>query len=160
MSGTCGFSWQDVEEALDFLPDGRGLNLAHEAVDRHANGPRRDHTALRWLGKDGAVHDYTYGDLQALSNRFANMLRNFDVGKGDRVFVLTGRIPELYIAALGTWKNGSVFCPLFSAFGPEPIFQRMSRGDAQRPDHDQSASIVRKIAATARRAAAAAAWSC
>ena len=50
---------------------------------------------------------------------------------GERVFVLAGRIPELYFAALGTLKNVSVFCPLFSAFGPEPIRQRLERGDAR-----------------------------
>jgi acetyl-CoA synthetase len=45
------------------------------------------------------------------------------------VFALAGRIPELYITALGALKNGSVFCPLFSAFGPEPIYQRLSIGE-------------------------------
>jgi acetyl-CoA synthetase len=50
------------------------------------------------------------------------------VGRNDRVFALAGRIPELYISALGTLKNGSVFSPLFSAFGPEPIQQRLSIG--------------------------------
>ena len=55
------------------------------------------------------------------TNRFANVLTRLGVGKGDPVAVLAGRIPELYIAALGTLKNGSVFTPLFSAFGPEPI---------------------------------------
>jgi acetyl-CoA synthetase len=44
---------------------------------------------------------------------------------------LAGRVPELYIAALGTLKNTSVFCPLFSAFGPEPVQQRLRRGDAK-----------------------------
>jgi acetyl-CoA synthetase len=58
-------------------------------------------------------------------------LRNLGLGKGDTVCVLAGRIPELYVAALGTFKNTSVFCPLFSAFGPEPVFQRMSRGEAK-----------------------------
>jgi acetyl-CoA synthetase len=113
------------------LPKGRGLNIAYEAVDRHANGPYRDHLAMRWLGKKGELFDFTYGTLQQLSNRFANVLQSLGVGKGDKVFVLCGRIPDLYIAALGTWKNGSIFCPLFSAFGPEPIFQRMSRGEAK-----------------------------
>ena len=50
--------------------------------------------------------------------------------KGERVFVL-GRIPALYIAALGTLKNRSVVYPLFSAFGPEPIYQRLSLGNAE-----------------------------
>jgi acetyl-CoA synthetase len=128
---TCAaFSWQAVRGNLDGLPGGRGLNIAHEAVDRHANGARRDHLALRWLGKDGSVRDFTYGDLQEHSNRFANVLVSLGVSKGDRVFALAGRIPALYIAALGTLKHGSVFCPLFAAFGPEPIYQRLSRGDA------------------------------
>ena len=128
---TCAtFSWEAVRGELDGLPEGRGLNIAHEAVDRHANGTRRDHLALRWLGKDGSVGDFTYGDLQAQSNRFANVLASLGVGKGDRVFALAGRIPALYIAALGTLKHTSVFCPLFAAFGPEPIYQRLSRGDA------------------------------
>ncbi|GAB4163308.1 MAG: acetate--CoA ligase [Candidatus Promineifilaceae bacterium] len=124
------FSWTAIQQELQ-SPAGIGLNIAHIAVDRHANSPRRSHVALRWLGKDGESQDFTYGDLQIQSNRFANVLRHFDVGPGERVFVLAGRIPPLYIAALGAWKNRSVFCPLFSAFGPEPILQRMQRGDAK-----------------------------
>jgi acetyl-CoA synthetase len=45
------------------------------------------------------------------------------------VFALADRIPELYVAALGTWKNGSVFSPLFSAFGPEPVRMRIALGE-------------------------------
>ena len=47
------------------------------------------------------------------------------------MFALAGRIPELYIAALGRLKNGSAFCPLFSAFGPEPIQQRLTIGEGK-----------------------------
>jgi acetyl-CoA synthetase len=86
---------------------------------------------LRWLSKDGEVRDFSYGDLQRLSNRFANVLRGLGVGKGERVFALAGRIPELYIAALGALKNGNAFCPLFSAFGPEPIQQRLTIGEGK-----------------------------
>ncbi len=125
------FSWDGARRELDGLPGGLGLNIAHEAVDRHAAGPRRDHRALRWLGKRGEVRDFTYAGLSALTNRFANVLSRLGVGRGERVFLLAGRIPELYISALGTLKNGSVFCPLFSAFGPEPIRQRISLGDGR-----------------------------
>jgi acetyl-CoA synthetase len=124
------FTWEKIRTELDGLPDAKGLNIAHEAVDRHAMGPLRDLTGLRWLGADGSVRDYTYGELKGQSSRFANALKNLGVGKGDTVCVLAGRIPELYIAALGTLKNTSLFCPLFSAFGPEPIYQRMSKGNA------------------------------
>jgi acetyl-CoA synthetase len=125
------FTWEAARRELDGLPGGRGLNIAHEAVDRHARGARAAHLALRWLGRHGEVRDLTYADLRGLSNRFANVLRGLQVGKGERVFVLSGRVPELYVAALGALKNGSVFCPLFSAFGPEPIQQRLAIGDAR-----------------------------
>ena len=120
------FSWSRARAQLDGLPEARGLNIAHEAVDRHAAGSRRDRVALRWLSRDGARRDFTYADLRDETSRFANVLKSLGVGKGDAVAVLAGRIPELYIAALGTLKNGSIFTPLFSAFGPEPIQSRIN----------------------------------
>ena len=126
---TCSeFTWDKAQRDISRLPDG-GLNIAYECVDRHALGARRNQLALRWLSKSGEARDITYGALRRLTNRFANVLRDLGIGKGDRVFALAGRIPELYTAALGTLKNGSVFCPLFSAFGPEPIQQRLAIGE-------------------------------
>jgi acetyl-CoA synthetase len=125
------FSWTKARLELDGLPDGKGLNIAHEAVDRHTAGPLSNHLAIRWLAKSGETRDYTFAELQHLSNRFGNILRQLGVTKGQRVYVLAGRIPALYIAALGTLKNRSVFCPLFSAFGPEPIRSRMAIGEAK-----------------------------
>jgi acetyl-CoA synthetase len=129
---TCsGFSWEKVERELDWLPDGKGLNIAHEAVDRHAVSEKAGHIAIRWLDRAGKIRDITYGELKEQSNRFANALKGLGIGKGDPVFVLSRRIPELYFATLGILKNVSIFCPLFTAFGPEPIFQRMSKGEAK-----------------------------
>jgi acetyl-CoA synthetase len=125
------FTWEEARRLLDGLPDGQGLNIAHEAVDRHAAGPQRGHLALRWLGRRGERRDFTYGDLAAASSRFANALRRLGVGAGERVFLLAGRIPELYVAALGALKNRSVVSPLFSAFGPEPIATRLEMGDGR-----------------------------
>ena len=125
------FSWDQARQELDGLPRSQGLNIAYEAVDRHAGGAHASHLAIRWLGKNGTVENYSYSRLNELTNRFANVLQQLGVGKGDRVFVLAGRIPALYIAALGTFKNRSVFSPLFSAFGPEPIRARLSIGQAK-----------------------------
>ncbi len=125
------FSWKSVRDNLDGLPDGRGLNIAHEAVDRHATGTLQDSVALRWLGKSDEHREITYSDLKDQTNRFANVLKILGIKKGERVFSLCGRIPELYFAALGTLKNTSVYCPLFSAFGPEPIAQRLQIGDGK-----------------------------
>ena len=125
------FTWAAARAELEGLPDQRGLNIAHEAVDRHAAGPRGSRAAIRWLGKRGEVRDYTYRDLRELTDRFANVLQDLGVQRGDRVFALAGRLPELYVAALGTLKYGGVFCPMFSAFGPEPIRARMTIGRAR-----------------------------
>ena len=124
------FSWEAESRELDGLPDG-GLNIAHEAVDRHIRGPLRDQPALRFLGQDGAVEDYTYGRLHDLTNRFANLLRRLGIGAGDPVVTLLGPGAEQHIAALGTLKNRSVFCPLYAAFGPEPTRIRLNLSKAK-----------------------------
>jgi acetyl-CoA synthetase len=100
-------------------------------VDRHATGPRRDEVAIRWLGRHGDVQDLTYARLSDTTSRFANVLQRLGAGPGDRVYALLGRIPELYATALGTLKHRAVFCPLFSAFGPEPIRARLAIGGAK-----------------------------
>ena len=124
------FSWAQARALLDGLPDG-GLNIAHEAIDRHVLAGRGGKLALRWIGRDNAVREFSYADLRAESSRFANVLARHGIAKGDRAFSLLGRCPELYLAAFGTLRNGSVFSPLFSAFGPEPIKARMSIGTAK-----------------------------
>ena len=123
------FTWDQVRSELGEFGD--CFNIARLAVDRHAGGLLRDRVALRWLGRDGTILDTTYAQLRDETNRFANVLQRLGAGKGDRVFALAGRIPALYTAALGTLKNTSVFCPLFSAFGPEPVRQRLQRGNAK-----------------------------
>jgi acetyl-CoA synthetase len=125
------FNWEKARALLDGLPGGRGLNIAHEAVDRNAQGPRAGRVALRWLGKTGERRDFTYRDLAGETSRFANALAGLGIGPGGRVFVLLGRVPELYIAVLGALKAKSVVSPLFSAFGPEPIATRLGIGEGQ-----------------------------
>jgi acetyl-CoA synthetase len=74
----------------------------------------------RYGGWDGTIREFTYGDLQEHSNRFANVLRRLGVTKGERVFALAGRIPALYIAALGTLSIPASFvlCSRPSALSP------------------------------------------
>lgn len=130
-SGYRSFSWENESKNISGLPDGKGLNIAFEAVERHAQGPSKGKVALRWIAKDKSCKDYSYESLNKLSSRMANVLTELGVEKGERVFCFTGRIPELYLTALGSLKCRAVFCPLFSVFGPEPVFQRLSRGDAK-----------------------------
>lgn len=66
--------------------------------------------------------------LDEAASRLATVLETLGVGRGDAVFSLSGRVPAFYAAVLGTLKGGAVFCPLFSAFGPEPIRARLEIG--------------------------------
>jgi acetyl-CoA synthetase len=86
--------------------------------------------ALRCLRESGATRELTYGELAEQSSRCASALRSLGVRRGDRVFIMTGRIPELYVAVLGGLKLGAVVCTL-AAFGPEPIAQRLRLGDGR-----------------------------
>ncbi|NKY59366.1 acetate--CoA ligase [Nocardia flavorosea] len=124
------FDWGTAAGELATLPGG-AVNIAHEAVDRHLDTPRAAAPALHWLRATGGRVTLTYADLAASSNRFAGVLDTLGVSRGTRVCTLLGRNPELYIAALGTWKAGCIVSPLFSAFGPEPVRQRMALADAE-----------------------------
>jgi acetyl-CoA synthetase len=121
--------WGEARKRLSGLPDG-GLNIAFEAVDRHV-AARGATTALRFRRKDGSVEELSYARLAAESSRFAGALRFLGIHAGDVVATVLGRCPELFIAALGTLKNRSIYCPLFSAFGPEPIRDRLRLGGAR-----------------------------
>jgi acetyl-CoA synthetase len=123
------FDWNGARSLLEGLPAGKGMNIAHEAVDRHARGAAGEHVAILWIGKSGERREITYRALCDETNRFANVLRSLGLGCGDRVFTLLGRVPELYVAVLGSLKANCVASPLFSAFGPEPIATRLELGE-------------------------------
>ncbi|MBL8286437.1 MAG: acetate--CoA ligase [Rubrivivax sp.] len=124
------FSWQAVRERLAGLPGG-GLNIGFEALDRPVREGRGAHVALHWLGAEGGEQRITYDELRRLANRFANAVARLGLQRGDRLFVLAPRRPELYAAILGALKAGVVVSPLFSAFGPEPIATRMNLGQGR-----------------------------
>ncbi len=119
--------WTAAREGLDGLPGG-GLNIAYEAVDRHVSGGRGHVVAFRFLAENGVDRELTYADLARETNRFAHVLVGLGVQPGDLVFTLCGRCPELYVAMLGALKARCGVAPLFSAFGPEPVRQRMRSG--------------------------------
>jgi acetyl-CoA synthetase len=128
--GRSAYSPAAARDALQGLPGG-GLNIGFEAVDRLAATALRDRIALRFVARNAPPLELSYGELVRQTNRFANVLQGLGVSKGDRLFVLAGRIPELYVAVLGALKNGTVVTPMFSAFGPEPIATRINIGSGQ-----------------------------
>lgn len=121
------FSWEAERQGLNGLPQG-GLNIAYEAVDRHR--AEHDREALRCYDRQEHRESATFGELSTDSNRFANLLESLGVHAGARVVMLLARSYELYVAVLGTLKHRCVVCPLFPAFGPDPIRQRIQLSEA------------------------------
>ncbi|KKL66267.1 hypothetical protein LCGC14_2146710, partial [marine sediment metagenome] len=124
------FRWDDIRAELDGLPGG-GLNIAYECIDRHLTTDRKDKVAMLWEAKDGRAEAYTFAQMAAGSNKAANALRSLGVEKGDRVFVFLERVPELYFTVFGTLKLGAVIGPLFSAFGPDAVRDRLADSEAK-----------------------------
>ncbi|MGW5419418.1 acetate--CoA ligase [Streptomyces sp. NPDC003943] len=129
-SARATFSWRRERARLAGLPDG-GVNIGYEAVDRHLVEGNGERVALRCVARDGSVRPVSYARLAGDSSRFAHVLQTLGVGRGEVVFTLLGRRYELYAAVLGTLRAGRVVCPLFTAFGPEPVALRMELGDAR-----------------------------
>lgn len=122
------FSWEDVERNFSWHETGK-VNMAHEAIDRHANTWRKNKVALYYsdLERD---EKYTFQDMKLLSNQFGNVLRTIGIEKGERVFLFMSRSPELYISMMGILKIGAVSGPLFEAFMEQAVRDRLENSDA------------------------------
>jgi acetyl-CoA synthetase len=124
-------SWDMISRELDWF-DSEHINIAHVAIDSHLKAGRGDKKALIWESQKGEVEEYTFSDMARLSNKFANVLvKELGVQKGDRVFFFLERVPEIFIGILGTLKAGGVIGPLFSAFGPDAVKDRMADSRAK-----------------------------
>lgn len=126
------FSWDEMRKELNFAADGPTANISYMCVDRHLQYPgMANKVALKFIDKKGSITSITFLDLQKRANKMANVLSTLAPNKGDAVFALLPRVPDLYYTALGCWRNLNVFGPLFSAFGPDPILSRLKIGKAR-----------------------------
>ena len=124
------FDWKEVEKAFSWHETGK-VNMAYECIDRHVDKGKGDKVALKYKD-ERREESYTFKDLQQLSNRAANVLKDkVNVEKGDRVFIFMPRTPELYIALLGTLKIGAIVGPLFEAFMEKAVTDRLSDSEAK-----------------------------
>ncbi|WP_222915505.1 AMP-binding protein [Natrinema sp. SYSU A 869] len=123
-----GFKWEDIDEAAGWDAPAE-LNIAHEVCDRHAKN--KEKVALYQVSKDGELTTTTFWELAEATNRFANVLEDLSIEQGDRVFSYMPRIPEHYVALIGTLKRGAVFGGINERFGPDGISYRLSDCDAK-----------------------------
>ncbi len=122
---TCkNFDWKDVEKNFSWHKTGK-VNIAYEAIDRHAETEKKNKIALNY--KQGETKEqYTFQDLKEMSNKAANILQDkAGIEKGDRVFIFMPRSPELYFSFLGIIKLGAIVGPLFEAFMRDAVHDRL-----------------------------------
>lgn len=121
--------WQETEKAFSWYETGL-VNMAYEAIDRHAESELKDKVALYYTDGDRKER-YTFHDMKQLTNKAANVLKDaVDLHKGDRVFVFMPRSPELYFTILGALKLGVIVGPLFEAFMEGAVYDRLSDSEA------------------------------
>ena len=121
-----GFRLAEEEAKLSGSLDG-GLNACVECCDRWPAA----HVALRWEDQHGLRETLTFADLRDRAARFANLLKAHGIGPGDAVACMLPRVPDLMAVALGTWRAGAVYQPLFTAFGPKAIEHRLKTSNAR-----------------------------
>ncbi|MGP3562593.1 acetate--CoA ligase [Geobacillus sp. BK01] len=124
------FQWSETEKAFSWYETGR-VNMAYEAIDRHAESFRKNKVALYY--RDAVRNEkYTFKEMKEMSNKVANVLKNAaEIGKGDRVFVFMPRSPELYFTVLGIIKTGAIVGPLFEAFMEGAVRDRLEDSGAK-----------------------------
>ncbi|GKU78466.1 acetate--CoA ligase [Paenibacillus sp. L3-i20] len=120
---SASFQWEQVEQQFSWYETGK-VNMAYEAIDRHVELGKGNKTALYYSDSE-RDESYTFEQLSKQSNRFANVLRQLGVGKGERVFIFMPRTPELYFSVLGALKIGAVIGPLFEAFMETAVKDRL-----------------------------------
>jgi acetyl-CoA synthetase len=112
------FRWQVPEH----------YNIGVDVCDRHATGEGR--LALVFQDEGGTVRRFTFDEIKAQSNRFANVLAAHGLVRGDRLGILLPQTPETAIAHVAAYKAGLVAVPLFTLFGEDALAYRLSNSGA------------------------------
>ena len=101
------------------------LNLTYNCLDRHVEAGGGDKVAYTWIGEPGEERVITYRELLADVERAANALKDLGVGKGDRVAIYLGMVPELPISMLACARIGAIHSVVFGGFAASALADRI-----------------------------------
>jgi acetyl-CoA synthetase len=123
------------DKVLDWQPPwakwfvGGQTNISYNCLDRHVATWRRNKAAIIWEGEPGEVRTLTYQQLLSEVSKFANVLKQHGVGKGDTVAIYMGMTSELPIAMLACARIGATHSVVFGGFSATALVDRIN--DAQ-----------------------------
>jgi len=104
---------------------GGELNLSYNCLDRHVQTARKNKAALIWESEPGEIRTFTYQQLWRAVQKFANVLKDLGVRKGDRVAIYMGMTPELPIAMLACARIGAPHSIVFGGFSANALVDRI-----------------------------------
>jgi acetyl-CoA synthetase len=105
---------------------GAQVNIVHNAIDRHLTTHRKNKLALIWESEDGKEErSFSYYKLNREVSRMASIIKSLGVGKGDRVTIYMGRIPEIAFAMLACAKLGAIHSVVFGGFSVDALQGRI-----------------------------------
>ena len=117
------FSWDPGNAVCKWFEGGK-LNASYNCLDRHL-GKRRERIAIKWEGDGGETASYTYGQLHEQVCRFANVLREKGIKKGDRIAIYLPMIPQLVISMLACARIGAIHSVVFGGFSADSLRDRI-----------------------------------
>jgi acetyl-CoA synthetase len=106
--------------------EGAELNISESCLDRHLAGHRKNKAAILWEGEDGTTRTITYAQLHRQVVDLARGLRHLGVGKGDRVAIYMGMVPEAAVAMLACARVGAIHTVVFGGFAPDALRDRIA----------------------------------
>lgn len=127
------------------LIENEQYNIAHICTRQQCERGLADKVAMRWISTHNERQDYTFADLDSGSNRFANALEQLGFTPGDVFFTFLPKLPEQFMAFLGSLKMQLITGTLFANFGEDAILDRL--GDSAAKGLITKKSFLKKISA-------------
>ncbi|MBN2722808.1 MAG: acetate--CoA ligase [Deltaproteobacteria bacterium] len=117
--------WDFTKGHTEWFIGGK-LNVSYNCIDRHIHAGKGDQTAILWEGNEPTeIKKYSYTELYHEVNKFANVLKNEGVRKGDRVCIYMPMIPELAISMLACTRIGAIHSIVFGGFSADALRDRI-----------------------------------
>ena len=110
---------------------GGKLNVSYNCLDRHVEAGYGDRIAYFWEGEPGDTREISYSELLEEVSRFANVLKELGLKKGDRIAIYMPMIPELPVAMLACTRIGVAHSVIFGGFSPDAIIDRCEDAEAK-----------------------------